>query len=344
MLRNFGKHRKMFDIDSKVSRMAFCNLSQAMLALGLIFSGRAAQAQATYPDRPVRLVVPYATGGNADLQSRIIAQKLGEALGQQIVVDNRAGATGIIGTDIAAKALPDGYTLLFIASPHAINPGLFAKLPFDPVKDFAAISLVGSTPLIISVTPALPAKTIKELVALAKAKPGQLNYASAGSGGPGHLAGALFNTVTGVNIVHVPYKGTAQALTDLMSGQVHLMYPSATAVLPHVKVGKIRGLAITGRQRSALAPELMTAAEAGLRGYEASIWNGILAPARTPQTMVNRLHRALVNIIGMPDVRDRMIGLGADPMTSTPAEFEVFIAAEIKKWSRVIKDSGARVD
>lgn len=333
----------MFDIDSKVIRIAFCNLSQALLALGLVAGGGTAQAQATYPDRPVRLVVPYGAGGNADLQSRIIAQELREALGQPFVVDNRAGATGIIGTDIAAKATPDGYTLLFIASPHAITPGLVAKLPFDPVKDFAAITLVGSTPLIISVTPALPAKTIKELVALAKAKPGQLNYASA-RGGPGHLAGALFNSVTGVNIVYVPYKSTAQVLTDLMGGQVPLAYPSATSVLPHIKAGRVRGLAITGRQRSALAPELMMAAEAGLPGYEASIWSGMLAPARTPRPIIERLHTTLINILKRPEVKNRIIGLGADPMTSTSAEFAAFITAEIKKWGQVIKDSDVRAD
>ena len=333
----------MFDIDSKIPRITFRNLSQALLASGLVAGCGTAQAQAPYPDRPVRLVVPYGPGGNADLQSRIIAQELGEALAQSFVVDNRAGATGIIGADIVAKATPDGYTLLFIASPHAINPSLVAKLPFDPVKDFAAISLVGSTPLIISVTPALPVKTIKELVALAKTKPGQLNYGSA-RGGPGHLAGALFNGVTGVSIVYVPYKITAQVLTDLMGNQIQVAYPSATSVLPHLKAGRLRGLAITGQQRSALAPELITAAEAGLPGYDASIWSGMIAPARTPRPIIERLHATLVTILKAPAVRKRFISLGADPMTSTSAEFGAFVAAEIKKWGKVIKDSGIRTD
>ena len=330
----------MFDIDSKVLRIACCCLSPALLVFGFISGGRAAQAQATYPDRPVRLVVPSAPGGNADLLSRIIAQKLRETLGQPFVADNRPGAGAVIGTDIVAKATPDGYTLLFPSTTHAITPGLIAKLPFDPVKDFAAISLVGSTPMIISVTPTLPAKTIKELVALAKANPGQLNYASVG--GPTHFAGVLFNTVTGAKIEHVPYKGQSQAFPDLMSGQVQLMFPSATSVLPFIKAGKIRALAITSRQRSAIAPDLMTAIEAGLPGYEAGIWNGILAPARTPQAIIARLHATLVNILKTRDVRESIVVRGADPMTSTPAEFEAFITAEIKKWGQVIKDSGAQ--
>ena len=223
-------------------------------------------------------------------------------------------------------------------------PGLYAKLPFDPIRDFAPISLVGSTPLIITVNAALPVKTIKALVALAKAKPGELSYASQGNGSAGHLAGALFNTLSGTNILHVPYKSTAQAITDLTSGQVQVMYPAVTSVLPHIKAGRLRGLAITSRQRSTLAPDLPTAVESGLSEYEAGIWNGILAPARTPQVIIDRLNATIVKIILTPDVKERIIGLGADPVTSTPAEFSAYIAAEIKKWGKVIKDSGARLD
>ncbi len=334
----------MFNIDFSVLKNGIRHFSLALLAAGPICGVDVVQARAAYPDKPVRMVVPYSVGGNADLQCRILTQKLSEVLGQQFLVDNRAGATGIIGNDIVAKAAPDGYTLLFFASPFVLVPELIKKLPYDPIKDFAAITLVGSTPLIISVTPALPAKSIKELIALAKARPGELNYASAGNGSPGQLAGVLFNSMTGVRIVHVPYKGTAQALTDLMSGQVQLMYPSATSVLPYVRAGKIHALAITSRQRSALAPELTTAIEAGLPGYETGIWNGVLAPARTPPIIIERLHTTLVNIIRTPDVRERIIALGADPMTSSPQEFAAFIAAEIKKWGKVIKDAGVRLD
>jgi tripartite-type tricarboxylate transporter receptor subunit TctC len=315
-----------------------------MMVFGCALLFSAAAASQAYPEKPIRLIVPFAAGGNADILARIIGQKLGETLGQQVIVDNRGGANGVIGTDLAAKAAPDGHTLLFIASGHAINPGLYAKLPFDPVRDFAAISLVGSTPLILAVNAALPAKTVKELIALAKRRPGELSYASQGNGSPGHLAGALLNNINKINILHVPYKSTAQAITDLTSGQVQVMYPSMTSVLPHIKAGKLRGLAITSRRRSALAPELPTMVESGVPGYEASIWNGMLAPAATPKAIITKLNAAVVRIIAIPEVKQRIAGLGADPMTSTPEEFGAFIAAEIKKWGKVIKDAGVRID
>ena len=318
-------------------------LPRLLFTLCLACTAGSVDAQ-TYPDKPVRMIVPFAAGGNADILARTLSQKLGETFGQQIIVDNRGGANGVIGTELVAKSAPDGYTLLFVSNGHAINPGLYAKLPYDPIRDFIPVSLVGSTPLIITVNAALPAKTIKALVAIAKAKPGELSYASQGNGSAGHLAGALFNTLSGVSILHVPYKSTAQAITDLTSGQVQLMYPSATTVLPHIRTGRLRGLAITGRQRSALAPDLPTAPEAGLRGYEAGIWNGVLVPARTPQAIVDRLNATIVKIVLTPEVKERIVGLGADPMVSTSAEFSAFIAAEIQKWGKVIKDSGAKLD
>ncbi len=334
--RSKEKNRRREGIYRILCVHAFCIACAALLA-GI------AGAQ-SYPAKPVRLIVPYAAGGNADIVARIIAQKMGEVLGQQVVIDNRAGANAIIGTEIAAKSSPDGYTLLFIASGHATNPALHAKLPFDPVRDFAPISLVGATPIILTVTAALPAKTVKAVVALAKARPGELSYASSGNGSPGHLAGALLNSLSGINIVHVPYKATAQAITDLTSGQVQVMYPSITAVLPHIKAGKLRGLAITTRKRSPVAPDLPTVAESGIPGYEASIWNGMLVPAGTPQAIISRLNALVVQIIRMPEVRERISGLGAEPATSTPEEFNAFIAAEIRKWGKIIKDSGVRVD
>lgn len=317
--------------------------SRATVAGCCILCAAAANAQ-TYPEKPIRLIVAYAPGGNADTLARIISQRLGQMLEQQIVVENRPGANGAIGTEVAAKAAPDGYTLLFIASGHAINPGIYAKLAFDPVKDFAPISLVGSTPLILTITSALPARSVKELIAIARARPGELSYASAGNGSPGHLAGALFNSMGRVNIVHVPYKATQQAIIDLTTGQVQVMYPSMTAVLPHIKSGRLRGLAITAREHSTLAPELPTMQQAGMPGYEATIWNGMLAPARTPAAIVAKLNTSIVQIMQTQEVRDRIAALGADPATSTPAAFGKFIADEIAKWGKVIKEAGVHID
>ena len=297
-----------------------------------------------YPARAVRLIVPFAAGGNADIIARIVGQKLGEALKQQVIVDNRAGANGVIGSEVAAKAPPDGYTLLFVASGHAINPGMYAKLPFDPLRDFAPVALVSSTPMTLTVTTSLPARSVKQLVALARSRPGVMSYASQGNGSPGHLAGALLNTLSGINIIHVPYKATAQALTDLTSGQVQVMYPSLTAVLPQVRANRVRALAITTRVRSKIAPELPTMAESGIADYEASIWNGVLAPAGTAPAIVSRLHDSLMRVVQSPDARERIMGAGADPLGGTPEEFGVFIAAEIRKWGKLIKDSGARLD
>jgi len=317
--------------------------SRATAAACCILCATAANAQ-TYPEKPIRLIVAYAPGGNADTLARIISQRLGQMLEQQIIVENRPGANGAIGTEVAAKAAPDGYTLLFIASGHAINPGIYAKLAFDPIKDFAPISLVGSTPLILTITSALPARSVKELIAIARARPGELSYASAGNGSPGHLAGALFNSMGRVNIVHVPYKATQQAFIDLTTGQVQVMYPSMTAVLPHIKAGRLRGLAITAREHSALAPELPTMQQAGMPGYEATIWNGMLAPARTPASIVSKLNTSIVQIMQTQEVRDRIAALGADPATSTPAAFGKFIADEIAKWGKVIKEAGVHID
>ena len=296
-----------------------------------------------YPEKSVRLIVPYAAGGNADLLGRVVGQKLGEMFSQQFIIDNRAGANGVIGTELLARAAPDGYTLAFTASGHSINPGMY-KVPNDPIRDFAPIAQTSSTPILIVVTAALPAKNIKALAALAKTRPGDLSYASQGNGSPGHLAGALFNSMNGVNIVHIPYKSTAQAITDLTSGQVQMMYPSATSILPHVKAGRLRAVAIATKTRSALAPDIPTAAESGMPGFEAGIWNGVMAPAGTSPAIIEKLHTAIAKIIQSPDTRERILGMGADPVISTPAEFSAFIAAELKKWTKVIKESGARLD
>jgi tripartite-type tricarboxylate transporter receptor subunit TctC len=305
----------------------------------------AAHAQApSYPEKPVRVIVGSAPGGNADIIARIVTNRLSQKFEQQFIVENRAGANGSIGTEVAAKARPDGYTLMYAASNHAINPSLLPKLAWDPVKDFTPIGLVSSTPLVLAVTSALPARSVQELIGLARAKPGGLTQASAGNGSPGHLAGVLFNRMSRVTMLHVPYKSTQQAMTDLTTGQVQVMYPSLTAVLPQIRAGKLRGLALTSRARSALAPELPTMQEAGLRGYEASIWNGMLAPARTPPEIVSRLETTLAQIMQTQDIKERFAALGADPLTSTSAEFGRLIADERAKWSRVIREGGVRVE
>jgi tripartite-type tricarboxylate transporter receptor subunit TctC len=290
------------------------------------------------------MLVPYAPGGNADTLGRIISQSLGQALAQQFIVENRAGAGGVIGTDVAAKAAPDGYTLLFMSSVHAVNPGVYPKLPFDPIRDFTPIGLVGSTPLILTVTSALPAKSVKDLIALARARPGELSYGSGGNGSSAHLAGALFNSMTHVNIVHVPYKATQQTIIDVSTGQVQVIYPSTTAVLQHMKAGRVRGLAITSRERSALVPELPTMREAGVPGYEATIWTGMLAPARTPASIITKVNSTIVQQMQVREVRERFAALGAEPTTSTPAAFGKFVADEIAKWGKVVKDAGVKVE
>ena len=322
------------------------NAARIMLsALAAALSAGNANAAATdFPVRPLRMIVPYAPGGNADIMARLVAQRLAENLGQQVVVDNRAGASGIIGTELAVKAPPDGYSMVLVASSLATNPSFIKTLPYDANRDLAPITMVGSTPLILAAYPGLAASNVKELAALAKAKPGQLNYATSGIGSPANLAGALFNYMAGVNIVHVTYKGTAMATTDVLGGHVQLFYPSMTAVLPYVKNGKLKALGMTALARSPLAPEIPTVSESGLPGYQANIWNGLLAPAATPRPLIVRLNQELVRVLATSDMRERFAALGADCAHSTPEEFRAFIAAEEKKWAKVVRESGLRVE
>ena len=288
--------------------------------------------------------MPYAPGGNADIMARLVAQRLGENVGQQIVVDNRPGASGIIGTDLAVKAAPDGYTVVLVASSLATNPSLFKQMPYDTLRDLAPISMVGSTPLILAAYPGLPAATVKDLIALAKAKPGQLNYATSGNGSPANLAGALLAFLTGINLVHVAYKGTAQATTDVLGGHVQISFPSMTAALPHVKSGKLKALGMTGLQRSPLAPDVPTVSESGVPGYQASIWNGILAPSATPKPIIAKLNSEFVRVLTSPETRDRFAAAGADIAHGTPEQFAAFVKAEMTKWARVVRESGMRVE
>ena len=303
----------------------------------------AAQAQA-YPSKPVRLVVPLAPGGTTDILARLMAQRLAESLGQPVVVDNRPGAGGNIGNEVVARSLPDGYTLLMTAPPLVINPGLYKKIGYHPLNDYTPIMMVASVPVVLAVNPAVPAKNVKELIALAKANPGRLNYASSGIGGTNHLGGAMFATMAGVDIVHIAYKGSGPALTDLLAGQVQMQLSGLPPLLPFIKSGKLRALGIAGAKRTASLPEVPTIAEAGVPGYEATSWQGLSAPAKLSAPILSLLHGRLVKIMALPDVQTRIVELGAEPVGDTPAEFARFIRSEYEKWGPIIKQTGARAD
>ena len=310
-----------------------------------ILAPHAARAADAYPAKPVRFVVAFPPGGGTDIIARAIAQKLAERIAQQVVVDNRPGAGGNIGTDIVAKSAPDGYTMLMgSAGPLAINASLFGKMPFDPIKDLAPVTLAASTPNVLVVHPSLKAATVKELIALAKARPGEINFASSGHGTPAHLAGELFNSMAGVKMVHVPYKGAAPALADLLGGQVQLMFSTMPPALPHVKDGKLRALAVTSAKRSPAAPDLPTLDEIALPGFEANTWHGVVVPAGTPATIVARLNREIVAILHLPDVVERFSSQGAEALGSTPEEFAAYIRSETLKWARVVRESGAKAE
>ena len=294
----------------------------------------------TYPSRPIRMIVAYPPGGGTDQVGRVLADQLTVTLGQNVVVDNRGGATGNIGTELAARAVPDGYTLLMgNVAPNAVNVSLFKKLGFDPVKDFAPVSLVAVTPNILVAHPSMPVKTIKELIAYAKAKPGTLNFPSAGVGSSSHLAGEMLKSLAGISMVHIPFKGGGPALVAVIAGEVQIMFATMPAAMPHVKSGKVKPVAVTTAKRSQAMPELPTIAESGVKGYEASTWYGLLAPARTPPVIVTRLHADTVKILAGP-TRQRLEAQGFEPEGGTPAEFAAYIKTEIVKWAKVIKEAG----
>ncbi len=311
----------------------------AYLAALCVVSG-VAQAADGYPSRPIRMIVAYPPGGGTDQVGRVMADQLSQTLGQNVVVDNRGGATGNIGTELAARAVPDGYTLLMgNVAPNAVNVSLFKKLGFDPVRDFAPVSLVAVTPNILVTNPSIPVKTVKELIAYAKAKPGALNFPSAGVGSSSHLAGEMLKSMTGISMVHIPFKGGGPALVAVIAGEVQIMFATMPAAMPHVKSGKVKPVAVTTTKRSQAMPDLPTIAESGVKGYEASTWYGLLAPARTPQAIVTRLHGDTVKILAGP-TRQRLEVQGFEPEGGTPAEFTAYIKSEIIKWAKVIKDAG----
>ena len=298
-----------------------------------------------FPERPVRFVVGFTPGGPSDILARALGQKLADLWGQQIVIENRPGAGGNIAAELVAKSAADGYTwLLGNNSILATNQTLYRGLGYDPVKDFAPVALVAIQPNILVVNPAVAANSVKELIALAKARPGELNYASSGSGAAAHLAGELFKTMTGVEMVHVPYKGAQPALTDVIAGQAQLMFATSASVIPYVKAGRLRALAVTTARRSATVPELPTVAEAGVPGFEAITWHGVVMPAATSATLVERINRDIVQAVRAPDLRARLESLGAEINTGTPRDFADYIAREIPKWAKVVKDSGARAE
>jgi len=297
-----------------------------------------------YPGKPIRMIVAVPPGGPADTLARLVGPRLAEALGQNVIIDNRPGANGNIAYDMVARAAPDGYTITEVAAGIAINPSLYRDVKFDPVRDFAPITLGISVPNILVVNSSVAAASVNELIALAKARPGQLTFASAGNGTSGHLALEQFRLMSGIQVIHVPYKGGGPALSEVIAGQVQALFSIALAALPQVKAGKVRALAVTSARRSALAPELPTVAESGFPGFEVVGWFGWVAPAATPIAIVDRLNREIVRILKLPDMRERLQGLGADPVGNTPQEFAAFIRSEHAKWARVIKQAGVKLD
>lgn len=313
-------------------------------AMALPHAVRGQSAAEAYPARPVRVIVGLAPGGATDIQTRLFAQKLSDGLGRPFVVENRTGAGGTVAYAHVAKSPPDGYTLLGVAGGYTITPVVYSKLPYDPVKDFAPISLVVQAPFLLLTHPSLPVKSVKDLLALARAKPGALDCASAGHGTSTHMAFELFKALSGVKITHVPYKGTGQSLVDAMSGQVHMLFGNVLSSLPHVKAGRLRALGVTTAKRSVVLPDLATIAESGVPGYENSTWHGWLAPAGTPPAILNRLNAELVRSTRSPDVVERLAPDGGEPVGSTPEQFSRHISEELARWSKLVRETGIRFE
>ena len=325
----------------RLNEKSVCHVLYAC-ALGASVCAAQAATAPGYPARPVRVIVPQSAGGSTDLAARIVVQRMSEGMGQTFVVDNRPGAGSLNGTEAVAKAAPDGYTLLAVAASFTINPALHEKLPFDVLRDFAPISRLAALPHILVVHPTLPVKTVKDLIALAKAKPGELNYASSGVATSTHLATELFRYLTGTNMVQVPYKGGAPGIVGLLAGEVQLYFATISTALPHVKSGKIRAIAVTTAKRSVVVPEYPTIAEAGVKGYEHASWVGMLAPAKTPPAIVNALNAEAVKAVGRDDIRTALLKDGLETVGDSPQEFASVIRAEVAKWMKVVKAAGIK--
>jgi tripartite-type tricarboxylate transporter receptor subunit TctC len=316
-----------------------------LLVCALLFAVSGASFAQSYPTKPIRMIVPFPAGGATDIVGRLVAQKLTESWGQQVIVDNRGGAGGTIGSDAAAKSPPDGYTMLVgTSSTHAVAPSLYPKLAYDPVRDFAPVTLIANATILLAVHPSVPAKNVRELIAIAKKQPNALSFASSGNGGISHLVGEQFKSVAGIQMLHVPYKGDSPALVDLVGGQVHLMFGTAVSFLPYVKSGRLNALAVTNSKRSPIVPNVPTVAESGLPGFEALQWFGIFVPAGTSRDIVAKVNADIVKALKLPDIRERMTALGAEVVGSTPEQFAGFVKADTAKWAKVVKQSGAKIE
>jgi tripartite-type tricarboxylate transporter receptor subunit TctC len=325
--------------------LRFRRLGAAVLAaLTLLPAGVGAQATDGYPAKPIRFILPFPPGGGTDILGRLLSERLAARLGQPVVIENRGGAGGNVGAEAAAKSAPDGYTIVLVAPSLAISPSLYSKLPYDPVKDFSPVSLVATVPNVMVTHPSVPARTLSEFIALAKTKPGAMNFGSGGNGTSNHLAGELFNIVAGVRLVHVPYKGVNLAMNDVMAGEVQLVVIGIPAAAPHIKAGKLRALAVIDSRRAAALPEVPTVAEAGLPGFEVTTWYGVLAPAGTPRPIVMRLNAEIVKVMQSPEMKDRLASMATEPVTSTPEAFAELIRQEIVKWGKVVRAAGLKAD
>ena len=316
---------------------------RVVVLAGLTLAAGAAVAQG-YPAKPVRVVVPFPAGGGIDTVARLLSPRLSEMIAQPIVIDNRVGASGTIGTDAVAKAAPDGYTLLATFASHALNASLYSKLPYDTERDFAPITLIATVPNILVITPSLPVNSVKELIALAKRRPGELLYASIGPGTPAHLSAELFNTMAGVKMTHVPYKGAAASIVALISGESQLTFTTVLIALPHVQSGRLRALGVGSLKRSAVMRDVPTIDEAGLKGYESIAWYGLLAPAKTPAAIVDLWQRDTAKALQIPEVRERLLAQGAEPVGSTPAQFATVIGDDMRKWGKIVRETGAKAE
>jgi tripartite-type tricarboxylate transporter receptor subunit TctC len=318
-------------------------LSGALVCLCGVSIAGLAHAQ-SWPTKPIKLIVPYPPGGGTDVIARIVQEPLAKELGQQVIIDNRGGAGGSIGSALAAQSPSDGYTVLFTLSSHTINPAIYTKLPFDTEKDFSSVVTVASLPQILVANPNFPAKTVKEVIEMAKAKPGSISYASVGNGSPGHLAGAMMATDAGVDMTHIPYRGGGPAVTDVIAGQVPLLWVSIPAAAQFVKAGKLRALAVSTVKRSAVFPDVPTMVESGFKGFEVDSWYAMFVPAKTPQTIIDRLNKATVNVLAQPEVKEKLLGQGAEAVGDTPAQLSGVVKKEIAKWKQVVKSANIKVD